>query len=82
MVDELLVRYDHGSQYISHDFQAELSFLGMKSSPSFVRSPEGNRVMERFFRTLKEQLLRLRDYDDEEALRTVLYEFRDRYNTH
>jgi transposase InsO family protein len=51
----VLVRHDHGSQYVSHDFQAELSFLGMKSLPSFVRSPEGNGVIERFFRTLKEQ---------------------------
>lgn len=78
----LLLRHDHGSQFVSHDFQAELTFLGIESSPSFVRSPEGNGVMERFFRTLKEQLLWLRDYDDAEALRQVLYEFRDRYNAH
>jgi transposase InsO family protein len=75
-----LVRHDHGSQYVSHDFQAELTFLGLKSSPRFVRNPEGNGVSERFFRTLKEQLLWLQDYDDEEALRAALYEFRDRYN--
>jgi len=78
----VLVRHDHGSQYVSHDFQAELSFLGMESSPSFVRSPEGNGVIERFFRTLKEQLLWLSDYEDEEALKPALYTFRDRYNAH
>ena len=47
-----------------------------------MRSPEGNEVIERFFRTLKEQLLCLRYDDDEEALRQALYEFRDRYNAH
>lgn len=78
----LRLRHDHGSQYVSHDFQAELTFLGIESSPNFVRSPEGNGVIERFFRTLKEQLLWLRAYDDEEALRQALYEFRDRYNRH
>lgn len=76
----LLLRHDHGSQYIRHDFQRELRFLGMESSPSFVRSPEGNGVVERFFRTLKEQLLWQRYYEDEEKLREALYAFRDRYN--
>jgi hypothetical protein len=42
---------------MSDDFQAELAFLGMASSPSFVREPEGNGVAERFIRTLKENLL-------------------------
>ena len=37
----LQLRHDHGSQYVSHDFQAEIRFLGIKSSPAFVREPEG-----------------------------------------
>jgi putative transposase len=37
----LQLRHDHGSQHISHDFQAELRFLGIPSSPAFVREPEG-----------------------------------------
>jgi len=47
----LAIRHDHGSVYLSGDFQAELTFLGMTSSPSFVRQPEGNGCIERFFRT-------------------------------
>ena len=82
VANRLLVRHDHGSQYSSYDLQAELGFLGLESSPSFVRSSEGNGVIERFFRTLKEQLLWFREYDDEETLRQALYEFRDRYNAH
>jgi putative transposase len=38
----LKVRHDHGSQFIAHDYQRELSFLGIESSPAFVREPEGN----------------------------------------
>jgi transposase InsO family protein len=53
----LAVRHDHGSQYMSGDFQKELRFLGIDSSPAFVRAPEGNGCAERFIRTLKENLL-------------------------
>src|SRR5947209_10355516 len=38
----LAVRHDHGSQYVANDFQKELAFLGIASSPAFVRAPEGN----------------------------------------
>jgi putative transposase len=34
-------RHDHGSVYMSADFQNELRFIGMDSSPAFVRQPEG-----------------------------------------
>lgn len=44
----LKLRHDHGSQYMSDDFQAELKFLGIESSPAFVRAPEGNGCAERF----------------------------------
>ena len=44
----LKLRHDHGSNYMSHDFQEEIAFLGVESSPSFVREPEGNGVAERF----------------------------------
>ena len=30
------VRHDHGSQYLANDFQKELAFLGIASSPAFV----------------------------------------------
>ena len=76
----LLVRHDHGSVYMSDDFQKEIRFLGMDSSPSFVRQPEGNGCIERFFRTLKEQLLWIRNFHDLAELRAALYEFRDLYN--
>jgi hypothetical protein len=40
-------RHDHGSQYMSNDYQAEIAFLGMASSPWFVRQPECNGCVER-----------------------------------
>jgi putative transposase len=76
------LRHDHGSVYMSDDFQCEIRFLGMESSPAFVRQPEGNGCIERFFRTLKEQLLWVRRFRNIEELRLALCEFRDRYNHH
>jgi len=73
-------RHDHGSQYMSDDYQSEIAFLGMASSPSFVRQPECNGCVERFIRTLKEQLLWVKVYQNVEELRCALAEFRERYN--
>ncbi len=76
----LEIRHDHGSQYMSRDFQRELRFLGVESSPAFVRSPEGNGCAERFIRTLKENLLWVRWFDTIEDLRQALLAFQKTYN--
>src|SRR5215210_6542239 len=76
----LRLRHDHGSQYVSHDFQAEIRFLGIESSPAFVREPEGNGCAERFIRVLKENLLWVRHFDTVEELRLALLAFRQTYN--
>ena len=76
----LALRHDHGSVYLSGDFQAEIAFLGITSSPAFVRQPEGNGCIERFFRTLKEQLLWVRHFTTVEELRHALLTFKETYN--
>jgi transposase InsO family protein len=76
----LRLRHDHGSQYVSHDFQREVRFLGIESSPAFVREPEGNGCAERLIRTLKENLLWLRRFETVEELRVALQRFRETYN--
>jgi putative transposase len=76
----LSLRHDHGSQYMADDFQAEVAFLGIESSPAFVRAPEGNGCAERFIRTLKENLLWVRTFETVEDLRRALLEFKETYN--
>jgi putative transposase len=76
----LAVCHDHGTQSMSNHFQKELKFLGIESSPAFVRAPEGNGCAERFIRTLKENLLWVRTFDAVEDLRRALLEFRETYN--
>ena len=77
----LAIRHDHGSQYMSDHFQKELAFLGIESSPAFVRAPEGNGCAERFIRTLKENLLWVQTFESIEELRQALLAFRETYNT-
>ena len=66
---------------MARDFQKELRFLGIESSPAFVRAPEGNGCAERFIRTLKENLLWVRTFATVEELRRALLAFREAYNT-
>ena len=80
IVSGLKVRHDHGSQFVADDYQAELAFLGIESSPAFVREPEGNGCVERFIRTLKENLLWVRRFATIEDLRQALLEFQRLYN--
>ena len=68
----LKLRHDHGSNYMSGDFQAEIKCLGIEASPSFVREPQGNGVAERFIRTLKENLLWVRTFDTIKELQAAL----------
>jgi len=80
--DGLAVRHDHGSVFLSRHYQDELRFLGARSSPAYVREPEGNGCAERFIRTLKEQLLWVRTFRTIEEMRLALHAFKDLYNTH
>lgn len=75
----LRIRHDHGSQYMSRDFQREIARLGVASSPAFVRAPEGNGCAERFIRTLKENLLWVRSFRTVEEPRLALIDFSRTY---
>ena len=76
----LKLRHDHDSQFVADDFQGELAFLGIASSPAFVREPEGNGCVERFIRTLKENLLWVRRFATIAELSLALHAFKDSYN--
>ena len=78
----LSLRHDHGSAFMSGYFQKQLTVFGMTPSFAFVREPETNCVAERFIRTLKEQIVFGRIYQDIEEVRTAVRAYFDRYNQH
>jgi transposase InsO family protein len=51
------VRHDHGSAFMAGHFQHQIRFWGMAPSYAFSAEPETDGVAERFFRTLKEQIV-------------------------
>lgn len=76
----LALRADHGSQYDSKAFQSEVSFLGLEYSPSFVRSPECNGIIERFHRTLNEQIFAGKEFESIKQAKVAIQQFIERYN--
>ena len=74
------LRHDWGSQYKAKQFQAEIKWLGIRSTSAYVGEPECNGVAERFIRTLKEECIHLHDFDNLEEARAVIGAFIERYN--
>jgi transposase InsO family protein len=76
----LRIRCDWGPQYIADAWIAEVKWLGMTISPSYVGEPECNGVIERFMRTLKEQCLYLHRFESLAQARGIIAAFIHRYN--
>lgn len=76
----LALRMDNGPQYLSDHFQNQIKFWGIAPSFAFVAEPETNGVAERFYRTLKEQVIYGRTYRTIEELRVAIADFIERYN--
>ncbi|MEE8349982.1 MAG: IS3 family transposase [Acidobacteriota bacterium] len=76
----LSLRMDHGTQYLSDHFTNQIKFWGIQPSYSFVAEPQGNGVVERFNRTLKEQVIHGRVYRNLDELRNAVRQFAHRYN--
>ena len=77
----LALRHDHGSAFMSDDFQEQIKFWGMAPSYAFVGEPETNGVIERLFRTLKEQVVHGRIFQTIDEVRDAVRAFVVRYNT-
>jgi putative transposase len=76
----LSLRMDHGSQYTSDDFRDQVRFWGIAPSYAFVAEPQTNGVAERFNRTMKEQAIHGRIFNNLEEVRAAAVAFKDRYN--
>ena len=74
------MRIDNGSQFLSDHFQNQIQFWGIAPSFAFLEQPQTNGVVERFFRTLKEQIIYGRVYETVEDLRVAVDKFVLLYN--
>ena len=76
------LRHDHGCQYLNDFFQSNARFHGFVPSFALPGEPETNGVVERFHRTLKEQIIHGRTYQNLPQLRTAVAAFVHSYNHH
>ena len=76
----LSLRYDGGSCFRSHHYQAEIDHLGIARSPAFHYEPETNGCVEKFIGTLKEQVLWIERFETLGELRERIREFARTYN--
>ena len=71
----LALRHDHGSNFMADVFQKQVKFWGLAPSYAFVAEPETNGVIERLFRTLKEQAIHGRIFQTIDDVRDAVRDF-------
>jgi putative transposase len=74
-------RSDHGPQYTGADCAALVKKWNLLHTFAPVGRPTGNAVAERVIRTMKEEVIWLRDWDSADELREALLAWQVRYNT-
>jgi putative transposase len=74
------LRTDHGPQYTGADCEALCRRWGLFHTFAPVGRPTGNAVVERFIRTLKEELIWLRDWESVDELRVAIASWLRHYN--
>ena len=75
------LRTDHGPQYTGADCAALVEKWGLVHTFAPVGRPTGNAVAERVIRTMKEEVIWLRDWKNAAELREALLAWQVRYNT-
>lgn len=77
---DLELRTDNGSAFGAASFLAEVARQGLHLTKTFYRSPEGNAIVERFFRTLKEECVWQHQFESFAEAERVITEWIRFYN--
>lgn len=78
---DLELRTDHGPQYTGADCAELVDRWGVEHTFAPVGRPTGNAVVERFIRTMKEEVIWLRDWSTADELREALSDWLVKYHT-
>lgn len=73
--DDLILHSDQGSQYTSKEFVEYCQQVGITQSMSKAGYPYDNAPMERYYNTLKNELINLHYYHTDEELITAIDDF-------
>lgn len=78
--DGVELRTDHGPQYTGADCAELVDEWGLEHTYAPIGRPTGNAVVERVIRTLKEEVIWLRDWESIDELRAAVMAWVKRYN--
>lgn len=78
---DLELRSDHGPQYTGADCEELVRRWGLEHTFAPVGRPTGNAVVERFIRTMKEEVIWLRDWNTAAELREAINAWLVKYHT-
>lgn len=80
-VTSLELRSDNGCHYGAKVFKDEIKRLGIHHTRTMVNTPKGNSVIERFFRSLKEECVWQHKFSCFEEAEPLVKEWIERYNS-
>lgn len=80
-VDNLELRSDNGCHYGAKIFRDEIKRLGIKHTRTMVNTPKGNAVIERFFKSLKQECVWQHGFTSYEEARDVINKWVKFYNS-
>jgi putative transposase len=79
-VDTLELRSDNGCHYGAKVFKEEIRRLGINHTRTMVNTPKGNAVIERFFRSLKEECVWQQKFHNFEEAKNAVNAWINEYN--
>lgn len=79
-VDNLELRSDNGCHYGAKIFRDEIKRLGINHTRTMVNTPKGNAVIERFFKSLKQECVWQHGFANYEEAKDVIDKYVKYYN--
>jgi len=80
-IEQLELRSDNGCHYGARVFKEEIRRLGITHTRTMVNTPKGNAVIERFFRSLKEECVWQQKFYNFEQAKEAVDAWVEHYNT-
>lgn len=79
-VSNLELRSDNGCHYGARIFRDELKRLGINHTRTMINTPKGNAVIERFFRTLKQECVWINQFENFDQAKPIVEAWVQQYN--
>ena len=79
-VDALEIRSDNGCHYGAKIFRDEVRRLGINHTRTMINTPKGNAIIERFFKSLKQECVWQHRFGSFEEAKKVVDEYVEFYN--